>query len=76
MSVPGLGAADEHFPGGWEFQRVRDVGDAAGQQRRGAGVTDAGPAGPAGGDFAGVGEVEHALPVAGEWRGVDGRFDW
>jgi hypothetical protein len=64
----GLGAADEHLPIGRGFQRGGGVGDAAGQQRRDAGVADAGPAAPPGGDVAGIGEVEHATPDA-ERRG-------
>jgi len=51
----GPGAADEHLAVGRRFQRVRGVGDAAGEQGRGAGVADTGPAAPAGRDVAGVG---------------------
>src|SRR6266536_3593097 len=58
----GLGAADEHLSVGRRFQRVRGVADGAGQQGRGAGVADAGPAAPPGGDVAGVGELEPAAP--------------
>src|SRR6516162_4987142 len=65
----GLGAADEHLSVGGGFQRGGGVGDLAGQQGGDAGVADPGPAAPAGGDVAGVGEVEHAVPVAAEGCG-------
>jgi DNA-binding CsgD family transcriptional regulator len=63
------GAADEYLAVGGELKRIRGVGDVPGQQRGHAGVADAGAAAPAGGDVAGVGEVEHAAPVIAEGRG-------
>jgi DNA-binding CsgD family transcriptional regulator len=65
----GLGAADEDLAVGGELERIRGVGDVPGQQRSDAGVADAGAAAPAGGDVAGVGQVEHAAPVVAELRG-------
>src|SRR5215469_924285 len=65
----GVGAADQHLSAAGGFQRGRGVGDVTGQQRRDAGVADAGPATPPGGDVAGVGKVEHAAPVVAEGRG-------
>lgn len=49
------GAANEHLPVGGGIERVRRVGDVTGQERRHARVADSGPAGPAGGDIAGLG---------------------
>ncbi len=65
----GPGAADEYLAVCGELKRVRGVSDVTGQQRSDAGVADAGPAAPASGDVAGVGEVEHAVPVIPEGRG-------
>src|SRR6266508_5613021 len=53
----GLGAADQHLALGGRLERGRAVAHLAGEQRRHAGVADTGPAAPAGGDVAGVGEV-------------------
>src|SRR5215469_9157645 len=63
------GAADEHFPVGGRFERIRGVADVAGQQRCDAGVADPGATAPAGGDVAGLGEFEDAALTVGERGG-------
>ena len=55
-----LGAAREDLPAGRRLERLGGVTDVAGQQWRCAGVADAGAARPAGGNVAGVGQVQHA----------------
>jgi CGNR zinc finger protein len=64
-------------PSGRRFQRIWGVGDLPGEQGRGAGVTDPGPAGPPGGNVAGLGEFEDGAPVAGiRHRETDGQISW
>src|SRR5882757_8100777 len=61
----GAGAAEERLPGAGQLQRGRGVADVAGEDRRDAGVADAGAARPSGGDVAGVGELEQRAVLAG-----------
>src|SRR4051794_16494141 len=67
--VTWLGAADERASIRGRFDRVRAVVDVAGDDGGLAAVADAGPAGPAHGDVAGLGELEQAGVVAAPWDG-------
>src|ERR1700753_2402075 len=61
--VTWLWAADERAPVGRGFHRLGAVVDRAGDQSRLAGVTDAGPAGPADGNVTGFGKLQQAAVV-------------
>ena len=56
-------AADQRAPGGGRFDRLGVVVDGAGDERRLAGVADAGAARPADGYVAGLSELEQARVV-------------
>src|SRR5262245_65696441 len=59
-----LRAADERAAVGGRLDGVGAVGDLAGNERRLAGMADAGAAGPTDGYVAGLGELEQAGVVA------------
>ena len=63
-----LGAAREDLPAGRRLERLGGA-DVAGQQWRCAGVADTGAAGPAGGNVAGAGQVQHAAVGGAEGHG-------